>query len=452
MESAGDPGHRRRVRVGDREPGLDRRRPGDEQADGLELAERLEIELAQPAREVQPLDLRESARVWRCRQAGHRVLLLARHVQGDACSDQAGKVRTATEQLGNDRACADHLLEVVEDEEDVALADLVRHEVDGRAGRVVHQPQRPGDRRRDQIRVADRLQGDEPHPVRMALRGRRRDLEREPGLAGPAGSGERQQPGALEQGGGLGDLPLAPDERGQLRRQIVRSGVERAQRREVGRQAIDDELAQALGCAEVLEPMLPEVAQGDAVGQSIAEQGTGRVADQGLAAVRDRGDAGGPIDGEADHVASDRFDLAAVEAHPDADRQPVGPRLRREPRWASAAAATASGAAGKITKNESPSVPCSWPRCAANAVLSSARCRSRMSRYGPVPSSISRRVEPSMSLNRHVTVPTSRSAGGDSELTDLTAPGVSGAWPRSGRATGRPSRAGPSGRPSAGRG
>src|SRR5918995_6952860 len=39
------------------------------------------------------------------------------------------------------------------------------------------------------------------------------------------------------------------------------------------------------------------------------------------------------------------------------------------------------------------------------AARTRSRWRSRTSRYGPVPSSISRRVEPSISVNRQVTVP-----------------------------------------------
>ena len=61
VEARGDPGDRRRVRVRDREPRLDRGRPRDEQAHRLELVERVEVEFAQLAREVQPIDLGQAA-------------------------------------------------------------------------------------------------------------------------------------------------------------------------------------------------------------------------------------------------------------------------------------------------------------------------------------------------------------------------------------------------------
>ena len=54
-----------------------------------------------------------------------------------------------------------------------------------------------------------------------ALRG---ELERQPGLAGPARAGEGQQPGRGEQAGRLVELGVAADERRQLGRQVVRAG------------------------------------------------------------------------------------------------------------------------------------------------------------------------------------------------------------------------------------
>ena len=75
-----------------------------------------------------------------------------------------------------------------------------------------------------------------------------------------------------EQLGGLVELGVAPDERRQLGRQVVRPGIERPQRREVGRQPVGDDLEDPHRRAQVLEPVLAEVAQRDAVDRAVDEQ------------------------------------------------------------------------------------------------------------------------------------------------------------------------------------
>ena len=64
------------------------------------------------------------------------------------------------------------------------------------------------------------------------------DLEPEAGLAGPARAGQGDQPDvvAQQQAPHRLQLALAPEQRRRLDRQVVRPGVERDQRREVGRQ------------------------------------------------------------------------------------------------------------------------------------------------------------------------------------------------------------------------
>ena len=91
------------------------------------------------------------------------------------------------------------------------------------------------------------------------------ELERQPGLAGAAGPGQREESGRSEQPGRLPQLGLATDEARQLGRKIVRPAVQGSDRREVGLQSVDDELEDTLG-PEVLEPVLAEPADRDAIG------------------------------------------------------------------------------------------------------------------------------------------------------------------------------------------
>jgi len=80
-------------------------------------------------------------------------------------------------------------------------------------------------------------------------------------------------------------------------------------------------------------------------------------------------------------------------------------------RWAVTAPAIAPRALEKATKNESPSVATSTPPGASNANRRMAWCRSRTA-VNALPRAATRRVEPSLSVNRNVTVPVG-SAGRD---------------------------------------
>src|SRR5215204_6284505 len=85
-----------------------------------------------------------------------------------------------------------------------------------------------------------------------------------------------------------------------------------------------------LGCRQVLQSMLPEVPQADALRQGPFDQAARGVAEEDLAAVGDGGDPRGPIDGVADDVGTARrLDLTGVEADPDTNREAVRPWLGR---------------------------------------------------------------------------------------------------------------------------
>ncbi len=185
-------------------------------------------------------------------------------------------------------------------------------------------------RARHESRLGERLERDEPRPVRIPVRGRRGDLERQARLADPAGSGEREQARRVEEQERGGQVVVAADERRQLGRQVVRLPVERADGREVGRHACHDQLRQAFR-PEVLEAVLAEVADRHVRGQRRRDQRAGRLGDQDLAAVARGGDARGPVDLERRVVPARGWGrLARVEPHPDADLGVGRPRMRRE--------------------------------------------------------------------------------------------------------------------------
>ena len=122
----------------------------------------------------------------------------------------------------------------------------------------------------------------------------------------------------------------AAEEGGQLGRQVVGDRVQRAQRRELVRQALDHEHRQLLRAREVLEPILAELAQAHAIGQRGLRQHPRGGRDQHLAAMAGAGDARHAMHVDADVGLAAERSLAAVDAHPDADRDAAVPRLGRQ--------------------------------------------------------------------------------------------------------------------------
>jgi hypothetical protein len=130
----------------------------------------------------------------------------------------------------------------------------------------------------------------------------------------------------------LRQLPVTPDERRQLGREVVRQRrvAERAQRRETGGQAVRVQLENALRAAEVLEPVDAEIGERRAGREPVPDQGGRRLRDQDLAAVRDAGQPGGAVDVQAHQAGHGSGGLAGVDAHPDPDVLPARPGVGRQ--------------------------------------------------------------------------------------------------------------------------
>ena len=87
----------------------------------------------------------------------------------------------------------------------------------------------------------------------------------------------------------------------------------------------------------------------------------------------------------------------------------VGPGMRRERSLPCDGGSQRARRRRDATNNESPSVPISTPPCSATAVRTISLCRSSWRTNPSRPRSCSTRVDPSMSVNRNVTVPVGRS-------------------------------------------
>ena len=167
-------------------------------------------------------------------------------------------------------------------------------------------------------RVAQRSERDPPDAVGEVLGDLGRRLQRQPRLPRPAGAGERQQPNVLvaQQADNLVELALAAEKR--RRRDGEVRLVQRLQARELG----VAQLEEALRRREVLETVLPEVANGLA-GDEVAR----RLRQEDLPAVPGGSDPRRAVDVDPEVALLGYDRLARVEPHADADRSVAERRL-----------------------------------------------------------------------------------------------------------------------------
>ena len=319
VEPATDPGDRGRVVVGQPEVRPDAARPLDEQLDRLELAE----VVGRGARTG-----RGRERQWRNR---HHVL--APHAQRLAARHEHLEARAFGEQL-DDRWRGDRdLLEVVENDQDLLCAEPAAELVERRAFSGVTEADRRCDEGKDRIAVGCGDEVDEVdavgEPVDLVGGG----TDGEPGLAAAAGTGERDESdvGVVQAISDGAEFRVAANERGCLGREVVRPEVEGRQRKELSRQPRKGKLEETLRPPEVLQSMLPEVAQRRAGREPALDEAGGRLGQQDLAAVTGRHDPRRPVHRGPKEVPAARLHLAGVDPHPHPDRAPVRPRLREQP-------------------------------------------------------------------------------------------------------------------------
>ena len=252
----------------------------------------------------------------------HRLATRRQHAQARA------RVQQRLDHLGGR---VEYLLAVVDHQQRVEIAQLFGQRVDERTPELLAQAEHAGDRLRDVAAVRDRGELRAPHAVgvNVELVGRR--VQREAGLAAPAGTGQRHQPVLAHGLAHRGDLGVTADEARNLRGQVRRHRAERAQRRELVAEIGMHELPDPLGPAEILQPVQPQIAQLGAVGQRIDHQIARGVGDQRLPAVPDRAHARAPDDRRAEVVAGiAQANLAGVERHAHAHFATRGPRFLRE--------------------------------------------------------------------------------------------------------------------------
>jgi hypothetical protein len=155
------------------------------------------------------------------------VFVLAAHPEPDLARDEDGEPRAGGEQGDDEGGGLHHVLEVVEHEQLARFAqergDPVRERL---MARLAH-AQGLGEGRSDEGGIRNGRERDERHAVREGRRDLGGDREREPGLAHPAGAGERDQPDAVppKQGSDRRGLLFAADEAGERHGKACRGMV-----------------------------------------------------------------------------------------------------------------------------------------------------------------------------------------------------------------------------------
>ena len=314
LESRADRGHRAGVVVGEDEVGLHGSCALDEEHDRVVL---------ERSRGVHRCRL-----TW-CGQRHHLVRPLVRDVEGLAARGDDRHARGSREEGGDVRCRADDLLQIVEDEQDLATHEIgAQRRVDRLAG-LLPQAERLRDRRQHELGIANGREEHGEGTVVEPLDELRGCLHRETRLSGPAGARQRQEAclPLAEPARDLRELALTADQPMRRHRKVGRAVAERFQRRKPGVQAIDHEVVETLRLAQVFQSMLAEVAQRHGTRKVVADEVGRRLRHEHLSSVAGAHHARGAVYVEAHVVVTGEKRLSRVETHSHAQHSSFRPAM-----------------------------------------------------------------------------------------------------------------------------
>ena len=156
------------------------------------------------------------------RQRAQPVPGLPRHPQRLPAGRQDPQVITGRHQLrAQPGSRAEHVLAVIQHQQQLLAGQYPGQRPGERRPRLLPDPQRHRDHRRNLFRVAHRGQLHQPHPVREPARHLPGHLTGQPGLARTPRPGHRHQPVPLEQHRDLAHRPGPADEARQHGREAM---------------------------------------------------------------------------------------------------------------------------------------------------------------------------------------------------------------------------------------
>ena len=158
------------------------------------------------------------------------------------------------------------------------------------------------------------------------------------------------------------------------------------------------------GPTEVLQTVQAQAPQRSACWHGLPHQYSCRFGNDNLTAVRHRGNPSGAMDLQAHRAGGGLGGFPCVHAHPHPELLALGQGRAAKAPCISITAARAADGEEKAAKKLSPCVPTSLPPWAASADRTSSWCSASNRVYASGPSRSSSFVEPSMSVNRKVSV------------------------------------------------
>ena len=264
-------------------------------------------------------------------EPGHAGNAFGPEAQGFAAGGQYRHARRFVEKLADQRGRHQQMLEVVDDEQQLARRQPSSQ---SHARPLVlrdDHAERAGERRRNLPRGLKRGERDKPPPITPTRADRAGDLSSQTRLAHAAGTGEGDQTGRVvdQKRHYVRDFALAADEPCRGTRRMRRLPAS-PQRREGPAQPRDQQLKDMLRVGEVLEGVLAEVLHGNARRQPLAHgrlYGTGQ---ENLTAVARGHDPRGAVHGQTFIALRSHRRLAGMQPHSHQHSPASRPRMSRQ--------------------------------------------------------------------------------------------------------------------------
>jgi hypothetical protein len=246
----------------------------------------------------------------------------------------------------------DHLLEVVEHEQEFLLTEEVCQRLGSCLPWLLVHSERLGDRRKNELRVREGSERYEEDPVGKVVDDLRGQLKSETRLAGAArpGEGEQANVSSHQQQQRVLHFPVAADEQRRLNGQVRRAILECPWRREVRAHSLDEQLMETLGLAQILQAMIAEIPETRTAEILVRDELVDRLGDEHLPAVRRRGDSRSSMHRDSHIFPADEKSLARVETHADMDLRSLPPLCTRDPALAVSRGGEGVGGASKRNK------------------------------------------------------------------------------------------------------
>ena len=332
----------------------------------------------------------------------YRVDVLTRQVQWLPARRKKLDARGRRDDRGELGRDGDNLLEIIDDDQHRLFSEIRSQRLAGGCANA----DGLRDRRRNQRRIGDARKADEERAMRKRIGRFGRNLQGQPRLAASARTRQRQQASARfgERRRNGVHFALASDERSRLRGKTRRALACRSQRGEVGRQPRVQQLKQPLRLRQAFD-VLAEIASGEF--GAFGDERVCRMRKQDLSAMPRIADARRPVHADAYVVVGDRHRFGRVQSHPYAHGSRVAPRVVGQRDLCVEAARSACCALRK-RRTSNRRRHRNRARVSGKRVAQQRAMLFEHSAVTFAPSSARCWVEPSMSVNRKVTVPVGR--------------------------------------------